>query len=518
MAKGIFGFFKSKLGVAIIVVVIGGGIWLIAARSHKSPYQFVTVQRGSITEIVSVTGNVTTTRSADLGFENGGTIAAVFYNEGDHINAGDIIAKLDMQDLEAQLAQAQANVDAETATLKNLQAGPTPQNIAVSQTALAAAEQTLDNSYASVPNTITSAYASTNDAVRNQLATFFTNAETDNPQLTFPLSDSQILNNIISEREEASVDLNAWQAENADIAPGISSSTLDTALQNALAHLTVAKTLLTTALNAIVNATNIAQGTAAVYKTDVTNGLNEVNSSIGNVNTLIQGIASEKASVAQAQAALNLTLAGSTQDDIAAQAAQVEQAQAGVQSIQVKINEASLISPMSGVIAVQDAKAGEIASPGVPVVSLIADNSLEVDAEVPEVDIGKISVGDSASMTFDALPDETFTGKVFYVDPAETIISGVVDYLVKVSFDKSDPRIKSGFTANLDITTQTDANALILPQYAILQNASGTFVETLANGAVVQVPVILGISDENGNVEVVSGTTEGENVINIGLK
>ena len=100
------------------------GIWLFRPRSHKATYQFVTVRRGVITEIVSVTGNVTTTRSVALGFENGGTIAAVYHNEGDHVNAGAIIAKLDTQNLEAQLAQAQANVNAQTATLKNLEAAP----------------------------------------------------------------------------------------------------------------------------------------------------------------------------------------------------------------------------------------------------------------------------------------------------------------------------------------------------------------------------------------------------------
>jgi HlyD family secretion protein len=518
MFKKNFGFLKTKTGIALVVIIVGGGAWFLIARSHKATYQFVTVKRGSITETVSVTGNVTSTQSVNLAFENGGTIAAVHYSEGDHVNAGDVIARLDTQDLAAQLAEAQANVDAETATLQKLQVGPTPQNIAVSQTALASARQTLENSYASVPNVVTSAYANANDAVRNQLSSFFVNAETNSPQLTFPISDSQIANNITFDRIEASTELNAWQGEDQNITGATPSSTLDTALQDTLAHLAVIKNLLTTALNAIVNTTDVTPSTATTYKTDVTTGLDEVNTSIGNVNALMQSIASEKASVAQAQAALNVTLAGSTQEDINAQAAQVEQAEASVQDIQVKINEASLTAPMSGIITTQNAKVGEIASPGVPVVSLIAANELEVDADVPEVDIGKVSIGDIVSMTFDAFPNETFTGKVFYIDPAQTIISGVVDYEVKVAFDKSDPLMKSGLTANLDITTQTKNNVLILPQYAILQNDSGTFVETLVNGAVVQNPVTLGISDENGNVEIVSGATEGEQAINIGLK
>ena len=122
-------------------------------------------------------------------------------------------------------------------------------------------------------------------------------------------------------------------------------------------------------------------------------------------------------------------------------------------------------------------------------------------------------------MTFDAFGTETFSGKVFYIDPAETITQGVVDYKIKVAFDTPDARMKSGLTANLDIQTKSDANALILPQYAILVNDSGTFVETLdAKKAVVTTPVTLGIQDENGNVEVLTGVTAGEQVLNIGLK
>ena len=137
----------------------------------------------------------------------------------------------------------------------------------------------------------------------------------------------------------------------------------------------------------------------------------------------------------------------------------------------------------------------------------------------PETDIGKVAVGNAVSMepsTHSMV--RRSPGKVFYIDPAETIESGVVDYLVKVWFDTPDTRIKSGLTANLDINTQTDQHALILPQYAVVQNASGTYVDIVQNGKETQIPVTLGISDQNGNVEIASGVTEGEQVVNIGLK
>src|SRR5581483_1987631 len=185
---------------------------------------------------------------------------------------------------------------------------------------------------------------------------------------------------------------------------------------------------------------------------------------------------------------------------------------------QVKIAKASLVAPISGVVTVQNAKVGQIATPGNVLVSLISNGGLEIDAQVPETDIGKVAVNNPVKITLDAFPGETFTGKVFYIDPAQTIVSGVVDYKIKISFDKSDSRIKSGLTANLTVQTQTDQNALILPQYAIIQNTTGTFVEVLQNGSPKQIPVTLGIRDQEGNVEVASGVTEGQQVINVGLK
>jgi HlyD family secretion protein len=519
MLKKKLSFFKSKTGIAILVLLVVGGIWFFVAHSHKTTYQFVTVKRGSITEVVSVTGNVTTTRSVDLAFENGGTITHVYYNEGDRVNSGDVIARLDTQDLAAQLAAAQANVDSETATLEKLQAGATPENIAVSQTALQAAEQTLENSYTSAPNTLASAYTSANDAVVNQLAPFFSNADTKNPQLTFSINDSQIANNVAFERISVGTNLTAWQTDLQKMNGGqTTSSTIDASLSSANSRLAIIKNLLIDSSNAIANDTSLPSVTAAAYKNDITTALNEVNTAISSISTLKQQINSEKVAIAQAEAQLNLTRASSTKQDIDVQTAQVEQAQASEQAIQVKIDKASLVAPMSGIVTMQNAKPGAIASPGVPVTSLIVNNALEVDANVPEVDIGKISTGDVVSMTFDAFPNETFSGKVFYIDPAQTIISGVVDYQVKMAFTKNDARMKSGLTANLSIATQKKDNVLILPQYAIIQNDNGAFVETLVKNATVQQPVTLGISDENGNVEIASGTTEGEQVINIGLK
>jgi len=503
---------------AIGVVVVGGGIYFFVASKSGGNYQFVNVTRGTITEVVSVTGNTTPLQSLDLSFESGGTVAGVYKNAGDAVSAGDALVSLDTSGLQAQLAQAQAGVDAAQATLENLQAGATPQSIQVSQAAVVTANQTLTNTYTSIGNAVTDAYAKANDAVRNQIGSFYSNPDSNNPQLSFSVNDSGVLNTANAERVQVGQELTIWQSEINALSSTASTSTLNQTLIRAQGHLSVIATMLNTDATAVVDENGLSPSQETTDKTAITSAITEVNGATSAISGIQQSIASEQAAVAQAQAQLAETLSGSTPQAIAAQQAAVAQAQANVQSIKVNIANASLESPISGVVTVQNAKVGQLASPGQVMTSIISGNNFEVDAYVPETDIGKVAIGDTVNMTFDAFHGETFPGKVFYIDPAQTIESGVVDYLVKTSFTKPDSRIKSGLTANLDINTQTDQNVLILPQYAVAQNASGTFVDILQNGAETQIPVTLGIVDQNGNVEIASGVTEGEPVINIGLK
>ncbi len=504
--------------IILAILVAGGAAYYFVSKSNSNQYQFIAVQQGSIVQTVSVTGNTTPVQSLNLGFQNGGTVAAVNKNVGDTVVAGDVIARLNTSDLQAQLAQAQAGVDSATAQLQSLKAGAQPADIQASEAALASAAQSLANMYANVPNALASAYAEANDAVRNQLSPFFTNAETASPLLTFSVNNSQTANNVQFERAQASTELNNWQAELSALGLTTNTSTLEVALQKGTAHIVVVQNLLATAAETLVQQTNLSPTTLAAYKTAITSAITETNTGSTNVNAAIQNIASQKIAIQQSQAQLNLKLAGSTTDQIAGQQALVEQAQANMQSVQVKINEASLVSPIAGVVTVENAKVGEIAASGATMVSVISNSNLEVDAYIPETDIGKVNVLDTVNMTFSAFQGQTFTGKVFYIDPAQTILQGVVDYKIKVSFDDPGSNMKSGLTANLDISTEKHDNALILPQYAVLQTDQGSFVEILTNGIVTRVPITTGIQDEQGNVEILSGVTAGEQVLNIGLK
>jgi HlyD family secretion protein len=496
---------SSRWGVVgIIVLLLIGGYWFFV-RSSGASYQFITVTQGSITETVSVTGNTTPTKSVSLGFQNTGTIAHIYHALGDRVGAGELVAELNTANLSAALQQAQANLAVAKANLAALVAGTRPEQLAIDQNAVAQDQIVLANA-------IASAYAVSDGAVHTNVDQFFTNARNSGAALTFIVPDAVLANTVVQERIALEPVLATWSAQ---VSLSLFSSSdpvvaATQAVQN-LAQVSVFLNDVAAALTKTGVSGNLSLATLTTYESSVATART-------NVASALTALTSAKTALMSAQGTLTLAEAGSTAESIAAGQAQAAQAQAGVASAEANLSGARIVAPISGVVTQLDAKIGQLASPGTPLISIIGNSGFEVDAGVSETDVGKLIVGNKVTMTLDAFPNETFTGSVFYIAPAQTNTQGVISYQIKISFDKDDPRLKSGLTANVDIQTKQKDMVLILPQYAILQNDSGTFVETLVGKTVTTNPVTLGIQDQKGNVEILSGVTLGERVLNIGLK
>ncbi len=471
--------------------------------SHSAPVaQTLTIERGTITQTVVVTGQVVAAKDVSLSFQQTGNIARIYVKEGDTVRTGAALIAQDGTSLQAQLNQAQASLAAAQANLAILQAGSTPQDIAVAEAEVQTAADTLVSA-------IKNAYASADDAVHNETDPIFTNPRT-NPQLVFSTGDPQLTINVQNERLALENALIGWQA---GISALNTASDLGSAAGSAVAVLTQEQNFLTDAASAVNNATPstvLTQATITSWKTNIAAGRTEVSAAITNVNSAATALAVD-------QKQLTLKQAPPTQDQVAASEAAVAQAQAQVQVDQAALAKTVIYAPFDALVTNVAPQVGETVTAGEDVMDLIGAQSLQVEAYVPEVDVAKLAVGDESSMTFDALPNETFTGKVITIYPAETVINGVANYKIEVAFDKMDPRFKSGLTANLTIDTLKKENVLILPQYALIENDQGTFAEKMENGKPVQVPVTLGIRDDNGNAEVLSGLQAGDQVENIGL-
>jgi len=114
--------------IVVILLVVGGvgyaTYWLGNRPPASQNLETVTVQRGSIMATVSATGSVAPARELTLTFKSGGKVARVLAAEGQAVQEGDSLARLEMADLEQQLAQAQASLTISEARLAQTEAGP----------------------------------------------------------------------------------------------------------------------------------------------------------------------------------------------------------------------------------------------------------------------------------------------------------------------------------------------------------------------------------------------------------
>lgn len=502
----------------ILVIALGAGILYARARS-KPVYETVAVTRGDITENVSVTGRVKPAESVVLAFEKGGKVAEVDVKIGDKVIAGKPLVHIDGSDLSAQLLQAEANVETQQAKLDELKSGTRPEQLSVKQAELQKAGQDFSNLYSSAQDILNDAYTKADDAVRSRTNQLFTNPGTDLSQLAFQVSDTQTQVDVINLRRQSATELAVWNGELSSISSSTTRTALGVFLKNGEGHLAVIRTFLGRAFDAVNVSVGLSATTISAYKSDIGVGRTNVGLAITAITGQEQAIATQAVTVERVKNELALLVAGSTAQSIAAQEAQVKQAEANVASINAQITKTVLYAPITGIVTKQDAKVGEIAAPNVTLVAIMAESNLEIDANIPEVDVGRIAVGNVVRITLDAFPGEVFAGKVSYIDPAETIIDGVVNFKVTILFDVGDPKFRSGFTANLEIESAKKINVLLLPEFAVVENDSGKFVRILkADGTTTDMPVKVGIRNKKGMVEITEGVTEGEAVVNVGLK
>ena len=149
---------------------------------------------------------------------------------------------------------------------------------------------------------------------------------------------------------------------------------------------------------------------------------------------------------------------------------------------------------------------------GSSVLSIGNYNQLSILAQVNEIDIPKVKVGQEATVTLDAFPNETFVGKVASVDSVGTITSGVVTYNVYINLISPPSSIKSGMSASVAIQTARADNVITVPSSAVQTSSGASYVRVLKNGQVSTVPVTTGISDDT-NTEITSGINEGDVVV-----
>lgn len=223
-------------------------------------------------------------------------------------------------------------------------------------------------------------------------------------------------------------------------------------------------------------------------------------------------VASREADVAQARASLAKVEASPRAVDLASLRADVASAQA-------RYAKSVIVSPIDGILTDLVADVGEQVSAGVTFATVHADaGQFKIPVDISESDIAKVSVGDTATVTFDAFGDDrVFTAVVGAIDPAEKMIEGVVFYEATIVLSGDEPAddVRSGMSADVTIRTAESKNALYVSQRAVLEADGVKYVRIPLEkaGEFEKRTVTVGMRADDGLLEILTGVSEGETII-----
>lgn len=475
----------GTLGVLVIAV----GVFIFKDGKNK---QMVYVTRGDIFQEVAATGKVKPNQSVNLGFDKSGRVANVYNYIGERVKRGGIIAMLESGEIVADLAKAKASLLEENIKLRELKStAPISYNDA---------SKNLDAA-------IKKGFSEADNAVRNKADQFFKNIP-DNPQFGVSITPGNFSHyfnvstdfaiDINSRRKNIETVLNNWQKRILDNNSADLISEADQTIVD-LNTISIFLDKMASAVNTFTSADYAYDTTVSNYKTTISSARSDVSSAISDIVT-----AKDKFNTAP-------TLGqGGEFENVLTQEAKVSQAESAVSSLEASLNKSIIRAPFDGTITLQDAKVGNTISASIPLVSVISQNEMYIEANISEIHIGKIAVHNPVTITLDAFPGEEFLGEVSYIEPGDVVIDGIVNYKIRVALNNLDPKIKSGLTANLKIQTAKRAGALSIPLYVIFRENNQTFVNKVVDKKAQKTSVNLGIVGNDGLVEVLNGLNQGD--------
>ena len=191
----------------------------------------------------------------------------------------------------------------------------------------------------------------------------------------------------------------------------------------------------------------------------------------------------------------------------------LQQAQAQQALVRKHLTDARLVAPISGAIARRGIEVGEQAAPGMPVFTIITTDPIQVRVGVPESEIGRIRVGQSAEVRVPALPNHRFEGRVKLISAAADPMSRT--YNVKISMANPGRVLRPGMIAEARIQQDSRTNALTIPANSVVRDADGAtqvFVYSAKDQKVYARRVTVG-SAYGKEVEVTSGLTAAEMIV-----
>jgi HlyD family secretion protein len=412
-----------------------------------------------MTVAVTASGRIEPEARVDLTFETPGRVAEVFVEEGDRVDPGDALARLDTDQLELQVAQAQAALASAEAQLAQLLAGPRAREVEQAEANLRAA----------------SAQLSAAEANRDQVASGPTQAEIASARAGVAQADTakEIAQDAYDRIEEEGT---KKEQANYD---------LYTAKQELAA--------------------------AEAQLEDLMTGPDEDELRAAQAN-----VAATAAQRDASQAQLDQLLAGSTEEEIAEAEAQVDQARVALALAELSLRTATLRAPSGGVVSEINLTPGEMSPTRQPPIVLLDGSAFHMTIGVDELDVSRLREGQDAEVTIEALPEATVTGTVTSIAPIAATESGVVSYDVVIDLAATDVPLRADMTASATILVAELTDVLKIPTWVVRvdRDTGQTFADRRVGDEIERADVELGARYE-GIAQVLSGLSEGDEIVRL---
>lgn len=182
-------------------------------------------------------------------------------------------------------------------------------------------------------------------------------------------------------------------------------------------------------------------------------------------------------------------------------------------SARARLAKMEIRAPFEGVIGLRQVSVGEYVSAGQALVELVRLDPLEVEFQVPETQAARLSVGQSVTVQTDAVPGESFTGRLSAIAPSVQVSGRSV--AVRARLANAERKLKPGQFAQVQVALNAAQPVLMIPEQAIWPNGDQSAVYRIKAGKAEMVPVTLG-GREPGWVAVIAGLVADDEVVTAG--
>ncbi|HEY66098.1 MAG TPA: HlyD family efflux transporter periplasmic adaptor subunit [Caldilineae bacterium] len=408
---------RKGLVTLIVMVIVGVGI-LLPLRVTAFPRQRVVVTASGTIEAEEV----------KISSEIGGRVVAIFAEEGDPVEEGQLLVQLDDSLLIAQERQAEAEVATARAKLAEVKSGPRPAEIAAARAEVQQAEAELAGAR--------KAYAHAKELLETPHDLI---AQIDDAKARIALAKAQL--------GQAQARYGAAKALRDATTGGSDEDKTKRAVYEQ--QMVAAQAAIEAAREAQRGAETLLAALEAMRRQPLAL-IAEVHRTEGQVK-----IAEAKLALAQAQ--LDALLAGPRMEEIVAAEAEVQRAEAALHLVQVQREKLSLHSPISGLVTSRLVEPGELAAPGAVLMTVADLDQVTLQIFVPTSKIGHVKLGQEAIVKVDSFPEREFRGRVVYIaDRAEFTPKNVQTqedrvqtvFAVKLQLDNPEHLLKPGMPAD----------------------------------------------------------------------